>query len=97
MTVHFHFVRLRKLFKDFEWVNIGEVNRIAFSSAILINVTSADRVFYIPSSKAFGVFWSKIFMSLSMSVKGTIFILGVVAYVACIRNILFRYLAGIRY
>lgn len=38
MTVHFKFVRQRKLIKDFEWVNIGAVNRIAFSAALLISV-----------------------------------------------------------
>ena len=97
MTVHFQFVRQRKLFKDFEWVNIGEVNHTAFSSTILINVNSADGAFYIPSSKAFGLWGLKFSCHCHCSVKSAIFILGAVANVACIRNSLFRYLADIRY
>lgn len=97
MIVHFHFLRQRKLFKDFEWVNIGEVNHIAFCSTILINVNSADGAFYIPSFKAFGLCGLKFSCHCHCSVKSAIFILGAVAYVACFRNILFRYLADIRY
>lgn len=89
MIVYFYFVWLCKFFKDFEWVNIGEVNCIVFSLVILINVILVDCVFYIFFFKVFGFFWFKIFMLLLMSVKGIIFILGVVVYVVCIRNILF--------
>lgn len=87
MTVHFKFVRQRKLIKDFEWVNIGAVNRIAFSAALLISVNFLPSLFFCLKFSCHG----------HLSVKSPIFILRVVSCAACIRNVLFRYLDGICY
>lgn len=65
MTVHFKYVRQRKLIKDFEWVNIGAVNRIAFSAALLISVNFLPSLFFL----------FKIFMSWPLECKESYFYL----------------------